>query len=82
MPAPIAKAIEPHHPKRNNAEKVLDALYSVPETDILFEDFLTKLITSGKSDLAFHIVQVKRLGAIADTLTEILAELKTHKNQN
>jgi hypothetical protein len=81
MTPTIAKAIDPH-PKRSNAERVLDATYSIPETDIEFEDFVGKLIREGKSDLAFHIIQVKRLGTISDTLTDIFAELKTHKNKD
>ena len=80
MQTPIAKAIDPH-PRHSNAERVLDAIYSVPETDTEFENFLAKLIREGKSSLAFSILVTKRLEAISDTLSSILNELKTLKNK-
>jgi hypothetical protein len=64
----ITKSPEPHHPKRSNAERILDAIYSIPEDDIQFEDFVGKLIREGKSDLACHILILKRLDEIRDAL--------------
>jgi hypothetical protein len=45
-----------------------DAIYSIPENDIQFEEFVGKLIREGKSDLACHILILKRLDEIRDAL--------------